>query len=74
MFKRKKQNLNSFSKLERTEEYKNVPTMALVFAVRYCNKHKKELSNKEDVKKCFDKALELYKTRKNNKLEELNNA
>ena len=76
MFKNKQKQVNLLSNLKRTDEYKGLSNMAIVYAVRYCQKHRKELMCKEDVKKCFDKAIELYKTGKNNKLinEEVHNA
>lgn len=67
--KRKLQQVNSLSNLKRTDEYKNYSNMAIVFATRYCIKHRKELLNKDDVKHAFDTALSLYKKRKLNKLE-----
>lgn len=67
--KRKQQQVNSLSNLKRTDEYKDYSTMAIVYAVRYCNKHRKELLNKYDVKQAFDTALALYQKRKMNKLE-----
>lgn len=69
MFNKKKNLVNSLSKLERVEEYKNVSISAIVYAARYCNKHRKEITSKDMVKQYFDKGLELYKNGACNKLE-----
>lgn len=70
MFNKKKNHIiSSLSKAKRVDEYKDASISAIVYATRYCNKHRKEITSKEMVKQYFDKGLELYKNGACNKLE-----
>lgn len=71
MFNKTKTKINSLSNLEMKPEYKEFGRFALIYATRYCLRHKKELKTQEDVKKCFDEGLKKFKLQKNLKKNKL---
>lgn len=71
MFNKTKNKLNSLQNIEMKPEYKEFGRFALVYATRYCLRHRKELTTQEDVKKCFDEGLKKYKQQKLDKQNKL---